>query len=81
MLEVPSVSKEVPDLIGRLSDKAARKVREGPFDQDYDIPHTTVHCGPGSIAQAHKPDEFISLERLGHRKRFMSRLLDRVSAR
>ncbi len=180
-------------VIARLSDMAARKVREGPFDEDYDIPHTTIHCGlvrggtalnivpadcafefefrclptddapallaeiqdyarrelepamkliapaagfswektssfpgldlapdaevvalakslaganatgkvafgteaglyqqsgipavvcgPGSIEQAHKPDEFISLEQLGLCERFLGRLLERVSAR
>jgi len=32
-------------VIARLSDMAARKITEGPFDEDYDVPHTTVHCG------------------------------------
>ncbi len=31
--------------IARLADMAARKAQEGPFDEDYDISHTTVHCG------------------------------------
>ncbi len=31
--------------VARLADMAARKTAEGPFDQDYDIPHTTVHVG------------------------------------
>ena len=39
-----------------------------------------VICGPGSIEQAHKPDEFISLEQVALCERFMIRLLDRVSA-
>ena len=39
-----------------------------------------VICGPGSIEQAHKPDEFISLEQVALCERFMTRLLDRVSA-
>ena len=39
-----------------------------------------VICGPGSIKQAHKPDEFIALEQIALCERFMSRLLDRVSA-
>lgn len=37
-----------------------------------------VICGPGSIEQAHKPDEFVSLEQLALCVRFMDRLLDRV---
>jgi acetylornithine deacetylase len=32
-------------VIARLADLADRKAKEGPFDEDYDIPHTTVHCG------------------------------------
>ena len=38
-----------------------------------------VVCGPGSIEQAHKPDEFISLDQLALCERFMSRLLDRLA--
>ncbi len=38
----------------------------------------TVVCGPGSIEQAHKPDEFVSLEQVALCTRFMDRLLDRV---
>ena len=34
-----------------------------------------VVCGPGSIAQAHKPDEFIALEQLARCERFMDRLI------
>ncbi|MDH3920873.1 MAG: acetylornithine deacetylase, partial [Rhodospirillales bacterium] len=37
-------------------------------------------CGPGSIEQAHKPDEYVSLEQLALCERFMDRLLDRVAA-
>lgn len=37
-----------------------------------DIP--TVVCGPGDIAQAHKPDEFIAISQLEECDRFMSRL-------
>jgi acetylornithine deacetylase len=31
----------------------------------------TVVCGPGSIAQAHQPDEYVSLEQLGRCEAFM----------
>jgi acetylornithine deacetylase len=179
-------------VIVKLSEMAARKAKEGPFDEDYDVPHTTVHtgvieggtvlnivpadcrftfefrcltaddpwalqdeiqtyaqqelepamkaidpetgfswekessypgldiapdeeivqlvkeltganttgkvafgaeaglfhesgipaviCGPGSIEQAHKPDEFIALEQVAACEEFMGRLLDRISA-
>lgn len=39
-----------------------------------DIP--TVVCGPGSIDQAHKPDEFIELSQLAECDRFMMRLAE-----
>jgi acetylornithine deacetylase len=38
----------------------------------------TVICGPGSIAQAHKPDEFIALEQMALCERFLHRLMDRI---
>jgi acetylornithine deacetylase len=31
----------------------------------------TVVCGPGSIEQAHQPDEFVSLEQLARCEAFM----------
>ncbi|WP_417515328.1 acetylornithine deacetylase [Minwuia sp.] len=37
---------------------------EAGLFQEMDIP--TVVCGPGSIDQAHKPDEFIALEQVQH---------------
>ena len=40
----------------------------------------SVVCGPGSIEQAHKPDEFVALEQLALCERFMERLMDRVCA-
>lgn len=41
---------------------------------------STVICGPGSIDQAHKPDEFISLEQLDRGVEFMRKLIHRLSA-
>jgi acetylornithine deacetylase len=38
-----------------------------------------VVCGPGSIEQAHKPDEYVSLEQLALCERFMDRLLERLA--
>ena len=40
----------------------------------------SVVCGPGSIEQAHKPDEYVSLEQVALCERFMARLIDRVAA-
>ena len=39
----------------------------------------TIVCGPGSIDQAHKPDEFLSLEQVKRCEDFMWRLVDKVS--
>ena len=39
-----------------------------------------VVCGPGSIEQAHKPNEFVALEQIDLCEAFFDRLLDRVSA-
>jgi acetylornithine deacetylase len=36
----------------------------------------TVVCGPGSIVQAHQPDEFVSLEQLARCEAFMQGLAD-----
>jgi acetylornithine deacetylase len=41
----------------------------------------TVICGPGSIDQAHKPDEYIELDQVARCERFLQRLIDRVSRR
>jgi acetylornithine deacetylase len=35
---------------------------------------STVVCGPGSIQQAHQPDEYVSLEQLARCERFMQGL-------
>ena len=40
----------------------------------------TVLCGPGHIAQAHQPDEWIGLDQLAHCEAFMQRLADRLCA-
>ncbi|WP_249208648.1 acetylornithine deacetylase [Magnetospirillum sulfuroxidans] len=38
----------------------------------------TVVCGPGSITQAHKPDEFITIEQIRQGEAFIRRLLARM---
>ncbi len=57
--------------------KVAFGTEAGLF-QEHDIP--TVVCGPGAIDQAHKPDEFVSLEQVARCEAFMSRLLERLRA-
>jgi acetylornithine deacetylase len=41
----------------------------------------TVICGPGDIAEAHRPNEFVALEQLGQCEAFMNRILDTGYAR
>ena len=36
----------------------------------------TVVCGPGSIRQAHKPNEFVDIKQLEECKRFLLNLVD-----
>jgi acetylornithine deacetylase len=44
----------------------------------HDASMPAVICGPGHIAQAHQPNEWISLEQLGHCETFMQRLTDEL---
>ena len=39
----------------------------------------TVVCGPGSIDQAHKPNEFVTRSQLGLTEAFLDRLIERLS--
>ncbi|MEX1204120.1 MAG: acetylornithine deacetylase [Dongiaceae bacterium] len=58
--------------------KVAFGTEAGLF-QEAGIP--TIICGPGSIDQAHKPDEFVALEQVALCEAFLRRLMDRVCAR
>jgi len=49
---------------------------EGSQFQRAGIP--TVVCGPGSIAQAHKPNEYVTLDQLARCESFLRKLMDRV---
>ncbi len=51
---------------------------EGGLFQQAGIP--TIVCGPGSIEQAHKPDEFIELDQIVQCERFIGRIFDSVAA-
>ncbi|TDQ80619.1 acetylornithine deacetylase [Dongia mobilis] len=51
---------------------------EGGLIQQIDIP--TVICGPGSIEQAHKPDEWVALDQIAQCEAFLERLVAKVSA-
>ncbi|MFP2769012.1 acetylornithine deacetylase [Oceanisphaera sp. KMM 10153] len=49
----------------------------GLFSRILGVP--TVVCGPGSMAQGHKPDEFIEISQLELGERFIARLLEQLS--
>jgi acetylornithine deacetylase len=65
----------VKALVGRNDDgKVAFGTEGGHFSQKLGIP--TVVCGPGSIGQAHKPDEFVTRDQIARCHAFVSRLID-----
>jgi acetylornithine deacetylase len=47
--------------------------------QFQDAGYSAVVCGPGDIAQAHQPDEFLELSEFLAGQRFMERLLERLA--
>jgi acetylornithine deacetylase len=59
--------------------KVAFGTEAGLFHLRAGIP--TVVCGPGSIDQAHKPDEWIHREQVARCEAFVRRLIDHVCAR
>lgn len=81
-LATPAESEAVRFVAALLDDGATHKVAFGTegglFSSRLGIP--ALVCGPGSMDQGHKPDEFIALDQLAACDRFMERLLDRVAA-
>ncbi|KXJ58409.1 MAG: acetylornithine deacetylase [Thalassospira sp. Nap_22] len=68
------VTKLVMALTGaNTTGKVSFGTEAGAFSALGDIP--TVVCGPGSIEQAHKPDEFIELDQLGRCEVLLDKLL------
>ncbi|GAB5467688.1 MAG: acetylornithine deacetylase [Rhodospirillales bacterium] len=63
----------VRHLSGLNTSKVVSFATEAGHFQSIGVP--TVVCGPGSIEQAHKPDEFISLSQLEAGEAFMRRLI------
>ncbi|MBB3192591.1 acetylornithine deacetylase [Halomonas cerina] len=64
------------DLIGEVPTGAVAYATEAGQFQRQGLP--TVICGPGSIAQAHQPDEYLAIEQLGAGSRFMTALGERL---
>jgi acetylornithine deacetylase len=61
---------------GNATAKVAFGTEAGLFDEA-GIP--TIICGPGSIDQAHKPNEFVALDQIAQCETFLRRLVERVS--
>ncbi|MGI9317719.1 MAG: acetylornithine deacetylase [bacterium] len=72
------VIKMVADILGdhRQPGKVSYGTEGGHF-QSAGIP--TVICGPGSIEQAHKPDEFVDLAQLGKAENFIDTLIETLA--
>jgi acetylornithine deacetylase len=78
--EIPSFLGAAGDPVTLLAQRLAGEDRttlvafgtEAGLFKNAGIP--TVVCGPGSIEQAHQPDEFVSLEQLARCELFMERL-------
>lgn len=58
--------------------KVAFGTEGGLFNQRLGVP--TVICGPGSMAQGHKPDEFVSVEQIERCRGMLGALVDRLEA-
>lgn len=59
----------------RTDDKVAYATEAGLFDR---VAIPTVVCGPGDIAQAHAPDEFVTLDQIAHCERFIDAVIARA---
>jgi acetylornithine deacetylase len=68
----------VKQLTGSNSTGKVSYGTEGGYYQNHDIP--TIICGPGHIAQAHQPDEWITQDQLDECDVFIRRLADRLLA-
>ena len=58
--------------------KVAFGTEGGLFDARLGVP--TVICGPGSMAQGHKPDEYVTVEQMDRCEAMMQALLARLEA-
>ncbi|MBA3771207.1 MAG: acetylornithine deacetylase [Ramlibacter sp.] len=79
--EVPSFLGSAESGVTRLAQRLAgeRRTTQVAFGTEAGIFKSagiaTVVCGPGSIGQAHQPDEYVSLEQLARCEAFMRRLM------
>jgi len=84
--EIPGLNAAEHDQVTRLAQALSRNqstakvayATEGGLFQQAGIP--AIICGPGSIEQAHKPDEYVTLEQVALCESFMERLLENMCA-
>jgi acetylornithine deacetylase len=84
-VEVPGLDVEEDHTLAELARALARNdaighvayATEAGLFQQAGIP--SIICGPGSIEQAHKPNEFIALDQIALCESFMERLIDELS--
>ncbi len=80
-LATPATAEVVTFVRKLVQDPATLKVAFGTegglFSDRLGVP--TVVCGPGSMAQGHKPDEYVSLDQLAACDRMLERLLDQIA--
>ena len=79
---VPMAVNEARDLVARLT--GGNTAETVPFGTEAGLfqqmgTHVVV-CGPGDIAQAHKPDEFLERNQLGQCLSMLERLADHLTA-
>ena len=75
--EIPSFLGSAGDAVTKLAQRLSGEQRttlvafgtEAGLFKNAGIP--TVVCGPGSITQAHQPDEYVTLEQLARCEAFM----------
>ncbi|MEN8839666.1 MAG: acetylornithine deacetylase [Octadecabacter sp.] len=74
----PEVTGEAEEIVRQLTgDNAVNVVSYGTeAGQFQERGYSAVICGPGDIAQAHQPNEFITVEQFKAGEAFMERLLD-----
>src|SRR5512140_1806499 len=84
--EIPGLNTAEADQVTQLAQALSRNqstskvayATEGGLFQRAGIP--AIICGPGSIEQAHKPDEYVTLEQVALCESFMERLLQQMCA-
>lgn len=75
--ESDEIYRIATELVGHDRAEKVAYGTEAAFFQQSGIP--SIVCGPGSIEQAHKADEYVSLDQLAACERFIARLVERIS--